>query len=51
LGFQGLGPERRGRAVAGIVLSTIFLIIAILNASWGAYLGATGQHPLVPRPG
>jgi len=50
LGIKGLGPQRRGTAITRIVLSTIFLILALLNAIVGAYLGATGQHPLMkPR--
>jgi len=47
LGIKGLGPRRRGIAIAGLVLSTIFLVLTLLNAALGAYLAATGQHPLV----
>jgi hypothetical protein len=43
LGIKGLGPKRRGTAVAGIVLSIIFLVISLLNAAAGAYLAATHQ--------
>jgi len=46
LGIKGLGPQRRGKAIAGIVLSTIFLVITVLNAALGAYLAATGQMKL-----
>jgi hypothetical protein len=47
LGIKGLGPQRRGTAIAGIVLSIIFLVLSVLNMTWGAYLGATGQHTLL----
>jgi len=44
LGIKGLGPQRRGTAVAGIVLSVIFLVLTLFNAAMGAYLGAIGQR-------
>ncbi len=47
LGIRGLPSSNRGLAVAGIVLSIIGLVLTIINASIGAYLGATGQHPLI----
>lgn len=47
LGINGLGRQRRGTAIAGIVLSAIFLVATVVNMAIGAYLGATGQHPLV----
>jgi hypothetical protein len=47
LGIKGLGPQRRGKAIAGIILSFIFLVVTILNAAWGAYMAATGQYPLL----
>jgi len=50
LGIKGLGPQRSGKAIAGIVLSIIFLVITVLNAALGAYLAAKGQHPLFPKP-
>jgi hypothetical protein len=34
-------------AIAGIVLNVLALIAGIVNAAYGAYLGATGQHPLL----
>jgi hypothetical protein len=49
LGIKGLGPQRSGKAIAGIVLSILFLVITVLNAAWGAMLAANGQHPLFPR--
>ena len=49
LGIQGLGPKKRTRAAVGIVLSTIFLGLTILNAALGAYMGFMGTHPLVPH--
>ena len=47
LGIKGLGPQRRGTAIAGIVLSIIFLVVTILNAVFGAYMAVKGLHPLV----
>jgi hypothetical protein len=46
LGVKGLKTGRRGMAMAGLVLSIIGLVLTIVNASIGAYMGATGQHPL-----
>ena len=48
LGIKGLGPHSRTRAAVGIVLCAL-LIITIINAGLGAYLGFMGQHPLFPR--
>ena len=50
-GIKGLGPRRRGTAIAGIVLSTIFLFATILNAAAGIYLAMNGRHDLVNRLG
>lgn len=36
-----------GKATAGIILCIIALVLTIINAAIGAYLGATGQHPVV----
>jgi len=36
-----------GLAVAGLVLNIIALILSVVNAAIGAYLGATGRHPLI----
>ncbi len=46
LGIKGLGPQRRGKAIAGIVLSVIFLVITVLNAALGAYMAANGRLKL-----
>jgi hypothetical protein len=40
---------KSGHATAGIVLCIIGLVFSIVNASIGAYMGATGQHPLVNK--
>lgn len=46
-GIIGLKSEKRTLAIWGIALSVLFLIASIINAAWGAYLGATGQHPFI----
>ncbi len=48
LGIQGLGPKKRTRAAVGIALSTLFLVITIINAILGAMMALQGKHPLVP---
>jgi hypothetical protein len=48
LGIKGPGPQRSGKAIAGIVLSIIFLVITVVNATLGAILVAQGKHPLFP---
>ncbi len=40
---KGLKSAKRGKAIAGLVLSIIGLVLSLINAAWGAYLGATGQ--------
>jgi hypothetical protein len=47
LGIQSRGQHKSGMATAGVVLSAIFLGLTLINCIAGAYLGATGQHPLV----
>lgn len=47
MGIKGLNSERRNRAVVGITLCIIGLVLSIANASIGAYMGATGQHQFV----
>ncbi len=47
LGIKGLGSENKGMAVAGVTMSIIGLVATIINMSIGAYMGATGQHPLL----
>lgn len=34
-------------AITGVVLNSISLVLTIGNAAVGAYMGATGQHPLL----
>ncbi len=46
LGINAKKKNQGKMATAGIVLSCIGLGLALINASIGAYLGATGQHPL-----
>jgi hypothetical protein len=46
LGIMGLNSTKRNMAIAGIVLSSIGLVLTIVNGAYGAYLGYTGQHPL-----
>ena len=47
MGCKGLDSSNRGIAMAGVILSVIGLVATIINAAWGAYLGVTGQHPLL----
>ena len=47
LGIQANRTTRRGSATAGIIMSIISLTLSLGNAGWGAYMGATGQHPLL----
>jgi hypothetical protein len=51
LGFKGQRSPNHGLAIAGLVLNTIGLMFSIVNAAIGAYLGATGQHPLLNSHG
>lgn len=51
LGIVSARESRRGMAVAGIVLSGIGLVLSVVNAAIGAYLGATGQHSLLNQLG
>jgi len=43
LGILGLSSSRRKMAIAGIILSGLFLLFTIGNSAVGMYLGATGQ--------
>ena len=43
LGIVDRQGPKRGLAIAGIVLNSIGLLLSVLNAAYGAYLGATGQ--------
>jgi len=47
LGVIGQKKKKKRIALAGMILSIIGLVATIINASIGAYLGATGQHPLI----
>lgn len=44
-GIMGMKSPGRGMAIAGVILNVLGLIAGIANAAYGAYLGATGQHP------
>lgn len=46
LGIKSREPVNRGMSTAGIVLSIIGLVLTVANMSIGAYMGATGQHPI-----
>jgi|SRR5579871_1138435 len=46
-GINALKRVQKGMAIAGVVLSIIGLALSGLNAAWGAYLGATGQHAII----
>lgn len=43
LSVKAKDSARRGLAKAGLILNIIFLVISIINASIGAYMGATGR--------
>jgi hypothetical protein len=43
VGIKTLRRDGNGVAMAGIVMSTIGLVLTLANAALGAYLGATGQ--------
>ena len=43
LGIKSINSPSRGLAITGLTLSIIGLVLTIINASIGAYLGATGQ--------
>lgn len=47
LGAHGRRSHLRMMATVGLVLSIVFLVLALVNTGWGAYLGATGKHALV----
>lgn len=49
LGVKALNGPARGMAIAGVATSSIGLLLSVANAVLGAYLGATGRHPLVNR--
>lgn len=42
-GIKSIHSNKRGLAIAGIVMTIIGLVLTIANGTLGAYLGATGQ--------
>jgi hypothetical protein len=49
LGAKSLNSASRKIATVGLVLCIIGLVLTVINGAIGAYLGATGQHPLLGR--
>lgn len=49
MGIKDVKSQNRGLAIAGIVLSSIFLCLTLINAAAGAYQAVTGQHPLINK--
>ncbi|MBA4186770.1 MAG: hypothetical protein C0467_02005 [Planctomycetaceae bacterium] len=47
LGIKSMHTRNHSQAVIGITLNVIGLILSVANAAIGAYLGATGQHPML----
>ncbi len=43
LGILDLKSPKRGMAIAGIALCSLGLLVSLVNAALGAYMGATGQ--------
>jgi hypothetical protein len=48
-GIKACRRVKNGMAIAGTILCSIGLVLSVMNFAWGAYLGATGQHPVVNR--
>lgn len=46
-GVNELQSQNWRMARAGVILCIIGLVLSVINAAVGAYLGATGQHPLL----
>jgi uncharacterized membrane protein len=42
-GVRSMNSVNKGMAIAGLTLSIIGVVLSIINASIGAYMGATGQ--------
>jgi len=42
-GVRSTNSENKGMAIAGLTLSIIGIVLSIINASIGAFMGATGQ--------
>lgn len=47
--IKGMKSIKRSNAITGIVLCSIGLVATIVNGSIGAYLGVTGQHPIINK--
>jgi biopolymer transport protein ExbB/TolQ len=47
MSLQALSSSQKNKAITAAVLCVLGLLFSIANAAVGAYLGATGQHPLV----
>ena len=45
-GIMGLKSSTRTLAIIGLILAILGMVGTLINGIWGAYLGATGQHPL-----
>ena len=43
LGILGIKKGGKGMAIAGIIMSSITLVLTLINSIWGAYLGMTVQ--------
>ena len=43
LGILGIKKGGKGMAIAGIIMSSITLVLTLINSIWGAYLWMTGQ--------
>ena len=45
LGIKTVKSDKRAMAIAAIIMSSIGLILTVINGALGAYLAATGQIP------
>lgn len=43
---KSLKLAHRKMAIVAMILCIVGLVLTLINGAWGAYLGATGQHPL-----
>lgn len=43
LSVKGLTSAKRGQAIAGVILNSIGLLLSLVNAAIGAYMGMHGQ--------
>jgi hypothetical protein len=46
-GGLGLKSEHRTLAIVGLVLNTIGMLLIVVNIAYGAYIGMTGQSPMI----